>query len=74
MLARSLMRPILMADVVVDVCRLINAANVMDSATGHSSVRPAEERAGDEEVAEDVVDEEEAAMQEVEAVKQTYLL
>ena len=74
MLARSSMRPTLMADVVADVCRLINAANVMDLATGLFSVRHEEERAGDEEVAEDVVEEEEAAMLEVEAVKRNCLL
>ena len=47
-----------MAGVAEGACRQINAASVVDSAIGHSSVRREEERAGDEEdVAEEVVEE-----------------
>ena len=45
-----------MAGVVEGACRLINAASVVDSATGLSSARREVERAGDE---EDVAGEEE---------------
>ena len=54
-----------MADVAEDVLRQTSAVNAEDLATGLSSVRHEEERAGDEAVVEDVVDdEEEVAMLE----------
>ena len=53
-----------MAGAVEDACRLINAASVVDSATGHSNARREVERAGDE---EDVADEVEEVAVEVEA-------
>ena len=53
-----------MAGVVEDACRQINAASVVDSATGHSNARREVERAGDE---EDVADEVEEVAVEVEA-------
>ena len=63
-LARNSMRPTVMADAAVDVCRLTNAANVVALGTGPFSVRREEVRAGDE---EDVADEgEEVAVVAVE--------
>ena len=53
-----------MAGVVEDACRQINAASVVDSATGHSNARREVERAGDE---EDVADEVEEVAVVVEA-------
>ena len=53
-LVHTCMRPTVMADAAVDVCRLINAANAVALGTGPFSVRREEVRAGDE---EDVVDE-----------------
>ena len=64
MLVRSLTRPMEMAGVVADACRQINAASVVDSATGHSNARREVERAGDE---EDVADEVEEVAVVVEA-------
>ena len=46
-----------MADVVEGACRLINAASVVDSATGRSSARREVARAGDEEDVADEVEE-----------------
>ena len=59
------MRPTVMAGVVEGACRQINAASVVDSATGHFNARREEERTGNE---EDVADgEEEEAVVEVQA-------
>ena len=51
-LVRNLMRPMLQVqeDVAVGVCRLTNAANVMDTVIGLSNAHPEEEHVGDEEV------------------------
>ena len=57
------MRPMLKADAAVGACRQINAASVMGLATGHSSVRHAEEHVDDEEVVEDAVEEVEAVVE-----------
>ena len=61
-----------MAGMVKDACRQINAASIMDSATGHSNARREVERAGDE---EDVaVEEEEEAVVEDKAKDKVSLL
>ena len=61
-----------MAGVVEGACRLINAASVVDSATGHSNARREVERAGDE---EDVaVEEEEVAVEDKAKDKVSLLL
>ena len=65
MLVRNSTRPMAMAGVVEGACQRINAASVMDSATGLSSARREVERAGDEE--DVVVEEEEVAVVVVEA-------
>ena len=63
-LDRSLMRPMLQVqeDVAVGVCRLTNAANVMDTVIGLSNAHPEEEHVDDEEVVVVEVDVEEAGM------------
>ena len=64
-LVRNCMRPTVMADAAVGVCRLINAANAVALDIGLFSVRREEVRADD---AEDVADEaEEEAVVVVEA-------
>ena len=49
-------------DVAVGVCRLINAANVMDTVIGLSNAHPEEEHVDDEVVVVVAVDAEEAGM------------
>ena len=65
LLVRNLMRSMLKVDGAEGACRQTNATSAVDLATGPFSARPEEERAGDEEVVEDVVDEEEARMLEM---------
>ena len=61
-----------MAGVVAGACRQINAASVVDSATGHFNARREVERAGDE---EDVaVEEEEVAVEDKAKDKVSLLL
>ena len=48
-MVRNCMRPTVMADAAVGVCRLINAANAVALGIGPFSVRREEVRAGDEE-------------------------
>ena len=63
-LVRNLMRPMLQVqeDVAVGVCRLTNAANVMDTVIGLSNVHPEEEHVDDEVVVVVEVDAEEVGM------------
>ena len=68
-LVRTCMRPMAMAGVVEGACRQINAASVVDSATGHSNARREEERAGDEEDVA-VEEDEEAVVVEAKAKDQ----
>ena len=75
----SLMRPMLQVpeDVAVGVCRLTNAANVMDTVIGLSNAHPEEEHVDDEAVVVVAVDAEEAGMLvqvEVEQVRYPLLL
>ena len=78
-LVRNLMRPMLQEqeDVAVGVCRLTNAANVMDTVTGLFSAHPEVEHVDDEEVVVVEVDAEEEEMLvqvEVEQVRYPLLL
>ena len=78
-LVRNLMWPMLQVqeDVAVGVCRLTNAANVMDTVIGLSNAHPEEEHVDDEVVVVVEVDAEEAGMLvqvEVEQVRYPLLL
>ena len=78
-LVRNLMRPMLQVqeDVAVGVCRLTNAANVMDTVIGLSNAHPEEEHVDDEVVVVVEVDAEEAGILvqvEVEQVRYPLLL
>ena len=71
-LVRTCMRPMAMAGVAEDACRLINAASVADLVTGHSNARREVARAGDEE--DDAEEVEEVAVVVVEAKVKVSLL
>ena len=78
-LVRNLMRPMLQVqeDVAVGVCRLTNAANVMDTVIGLSNAHPEAEHVDDKVVVVVEVDAEEAGMLvqvEVEQVRYRLLL
>ena len=74
-LAHSFMpRPTQMADEAEGACQQTSAESAEDLVIGHFSVRREEERAGDEEVAKDVVEEVAAMLQMVEAVRFSLLL
>ena len=71
-MVRSSTRPMEMAGVVEGACRQINAASVVDLATGHSNARREVERAGDE--ADVAVEEDEEAVVEAKAKDKVSLL